>query len=191
MTNDKILKIIENLAFVVFLLVYWKLDLKMATVALMGWLSFLVLLAKILNEPLSKMQFYSWVAVMFLGTLTLVFDNELFIKFKMSLTNIALASTLAVSHIWGKKTIFERLFDSHLKAPKAMLRKLSCATILYLLFAAGLNYYVAESFDTQTWFKFKYIGMFILNALFIISALFYLKDYLKNIALSLEENQKK
>ena len=134
MPKGGILKVVENLAIVVFVGIYWKFDLRMATLALMGWLSFLVILARFLREKLTKLQLYSWIVVMILGTITLVFDNDSFIKLKTTIINLTIAGALGISHLWGNKTIIERMLGNHIKAPQTMLRKLSFATILYLIF---------------------------------------------------------
>lgn len=184
-----IIKTIENISAIIFLIAWWKYDLRIATLALMGWSSLLVLCARVLGVTLTKLQFYSWVVIISLGSITLLFDNDIYIKLKTTIIHFTLSSALLISHIYGKTTIIEKLFGERIKAPKDKLRTLNVSVALYLLFIGSLNYYIATNFNEVIWMKFKYIGIAILHTLFIFGALYYLKDYMHDFLEKIKEEQ--
>ena len=184
-----IIKAIENISAIIFLIAWWKYDLRIATLALMGWSSLLVLCARVLGVTLTKLQFYSWVVIISLGSITLLFDNDIYIKLKTTIIHFTLSSALLISHIYGKTTIIEKLFGEKIKAPKDKLRTLNVSVALYLLFIGSLNYYIATNFNEVIWMKFKYIGIAILHTLFIFGALYYLKDYMHDFLEKIKEEQ--
>lgn len=192
MSKSLVVKSLEFFSIVGFLgAFFWKKDLQFATAVLMVLMTIFVLAAKLLNEPLTKLQWGTWVIVIVLGFATLAFNNELFIKWKPTVVNAILSLILLGSHMIGGKTITERLLAEKVKAPASTLRRLNLALSLHLIFVGALNLFVAYSFDSEVWVNFKYFGILALNFIFMASTMYLMRDYLKEFLESLENQGSK
>ncbi len=188
MNKTSIVKSLEFSSIIGFGLAYWRYDLIIATTVLMALMTLFVVVAKILDEPLTKAQMISWVVVMVFGGMTVFLKDEAFIKWKPTVINSIFALLLWGSHVIGGKTILERLLASKLKCPTSMLRRLNCALAGYFALGGALNIYIAENFSNDVWVSFKIFGNLALNIIFISGSLYYLRDYLKDIAQSMNNN---
>lgn len=187
MNQGQIFKFLELLPVLGFGVAYWRFDLHVATIVLMAFMSFFIVAAKLCKEPLTRLQVGTWLVIMFLGAATLWSRDELFIKWKTTVINLVLALVFAGSHVFGNKTIAERLLAAKLAVPGAMLRKLNGAAVLYFLLVALLNLFVAYRFDTTVWVNFKLFGLLALNFLFFGGSVFYLRAYLKEFFEKMEK----
>lgn len=184
MNKVGVIKFIESLSGLIFLAVLWKYGFnsegfRYATISMMLTLSFLVVAAKILKVPLTPMQSSAWVLTMTLGSLSVFLNNPIYYKLKTTFLYWGVSFAFLVSHLWGKKTLLERLVGAKLKAPKKLIRKISLWTVIYLTCVASLNYYVATNYDTQVWTYFKYGALIGVNFIYMLFVLYKLKDYLK------------
>ena len=132
MSQNKILKFLENFSFIVFALVYWKFDLIMATKAMMVWFAIFVVTARIIGESLNKLQVFTCVVVFVLGGATVLLQDEAIIKWKTTAINSVLAIVFTIV-ILGRQTITERLLGDLLKAPANKLRMVNFFLILYFI----------------------------------------------------------
>jgi intracellular septation protein len=180
MNKTNVLKSLETLSVVGFGIAYWKYDLNTATLTLMALMTLFVVAVKVAGEKLTKLQFFSWLVIVVLGGAGILFRDETFIKWKTTIINGSLGMTFLLSHLFGDKTITERLLADKIKAPTSILKRLNLSVGFYFLFISALNLVVAYYFSTTLWVKFKIFGLLILNFTFVAGALFYLKDYLKD-----------
>lgn len=188
MNKAKLVRSLEFFSIIGFGLAYWKFDLQVATITLMALMTLFILSAKLLREPLNGLQMGTWFVVMILGSLTLLFDNDQVIKWKTTIINGVLALVFAGSHLFGQRTVAERLLMSRIKAPVRMLRNLNGAAVLYFLLIGSLNLMFAYYFTTTAWVNFKLFGSLALNLIFVAGSMYYLRDYLKDL---MEQSGKK
>lgn len=181
LTKSKVVKFLELVPAVAMGIAYLKYDLYVATLVLMIAMTVFVVSCKLLAEPLSKFQFWTWVAVLIFGGMTLYSQDMQFIKWKTTVFHSILASALALSHVVGEKTILEALLESKLTAPRLMLRRLNIAAIFYCLTIGGLNLLVASFYGDSEWVGFKIFGILAVNMVFIGGSIFYLRDYIKDL----------
>ena len=181
MSIDKIIKLLEILPAVGFILVMTKhVDLMVGTIIAMGLSTLFVTASKLTKSPLSKFQVGTWMAILVFGTLTLVLQNEVFIKLKTTVVNGTLSTLFLISHVFFKKTLVEYIFEAHLSAPRHKLRMVNVMAIFYFAFIAVLNYWVLNNLSNENWAMFKVVGISILNILFTFSIIVYLREHLKD-----------
>lgn len=139
-----------------------------ATAALM--IATLVALAvswKIMHR-LPIMPVVSGVVVVVFGSLTLILQDELFIKLKPTIVNVMFGSVLLGGLAFGK-SLLGIAFDSVFDLDAEGWRKLTLRWALFFFVLAGLNEVVWRNFTTDTWVTFKVFGIMPLTFLFALA----------------------
>ena len=117
--------------------------------------------------------------VLVFGALTLFLQDERFIKWKPTVLYASMAVVLAAALWVWKKNFLQVLLGSQLKLPDAVWSRLTVAWVLYFLFMAGINAWVAAYFSTEDWVNFKLWG-YIFPVVFIVGQGLYIARYLKD-----------
>ena len=132
-----------------------------------------------LDRRLQTMQKATLALVLVFGALTLGLHDERFIKWKPTVLYAGMALGLAAALWIWKKNLLQLLLGSQLRLPAAVWGRLTLAWILYFLFMATSNAYVAAYYSTETWMDFKLWG-YIFPVLFIVGQGFYVAPHLKD-----------
>ncbi len=164
---------------VLFFIAYKMYDIYIATaviiVATVVQIGYLYLKEK----RVEKIHIITLVLILLLGGLTLVLQDERFIKWKPSIVNWGFALVFLGSHYIGQKTIVERMMGQAITMPSAIWMRLSWLWIAFFIIAGVTNLYVAFNYDTDTWVNFKLFGLTGMTIVFIIIQSFYIKDYIQ------------
>lgn len=117
----------------------------------------------------------TWCMVLVMGGATLIFQDEIFIKWKPTAVYWALSLFFLGSQWFSQKTIVERMLEDNLKLtdPKIWVR-LNTLWALFFIVMGVINILVAYHFDTDTWVNFKLFGSLALTLVFVIAQAFYL-----------------
>ena len=117
--------------------------------------------------------------VLVFGALTLFLQDERFIKWKPTVLYASMAVVLAAALWVWKKNFLQVLLGIQLKLPDAVWSRLTVAWVLYFLFMAGINAWVAAYFSTEDWVNFKLWG-YVFPVVFIVGQGLYIARYLKD-----------
>ena len=132
-----------------------------------------------MDRKLQTMQKATLVLVLVFGALTLGLHDERFIKWKPTVLYTGMALGLAAA-LWGwKKNVLQLLLGSQLRLPAAVWNRLTLAWVLYFIFMAASNAFVAHFYSTETWMDFKLWG-YVFPLLFIVGQGLYVAPYLKD-----------
>jgi len=112
-----------------------------------------------------------------LGGATLVFKNELFIKWKPTAVYWTLALAFLISQLATPKPIIQRMAEQSMTLPRAIWHKLNVSWVLFFTLMGFANLYVVKHFDTDTWVNFKLFGTLGLTFVFIILQVLYMARY--------------
>ena len=112
------------------------------------------------------------------GGATIIFKNEMFVKWKPTAIFAAMAIAIGVSQFWFKKNPIAVIFNNQITAPEALWKKLSLAWIVFLLALALINLYFVYYQSTDAWFAMKTFGDMGLFLVFIIAQMFWLYPYM-------------
>jgi len=123
-----------------------------------------------LTRRLPIMALVSAVVVLVFGGLTLVFQNETFIKVKPTIIYLLFAGTL-LGGLLLRKPLLEIVFDQMFHLTEEGWRKLTVRWTLFFLLLALLNEIVWRTQSTDFWVAFKAFG--VLPLTFIFGALQY------------------
>lgn len=130
------------------------------------------------------------VLIMVFGGLTIILQDDVFIKWKPTLVNWLFAGVimgmLFLNARSGKKTALEFIMGKQLSLPPLVWKKLNWAWAVFFLLLGGLNIYFAFYFlpqaapqvRTEAWVNFKVFGLLGLIFLFIVLQMLYLARYL-------------
>ncbi|ARU06842.1 septation protein A [Comamonas serinivorans] len=111
-----------------------------------------------MERKLETMQKATLVLILVFGALTLGLHDDRFIKWKPTVLYVAIALVLAVGQ-WGfKKNLFKTMMGSQLPLPDRIWGHLSASFIVFSLFMAGLNAWVATYLSTEAYMNFKLWG---------------------------------
>jgi intracellular septation protein len=141
-----------------------------ATVVQMG------LIYKI-DHKLQMMHKITLALVLVFGTLTLVLQDDRFIKWKPTVLYAAMALGLAVALWIMKKNFLKIMLGSQLTLPENVWMRLNLIWIVYCVFMSVVNGYVAANFSTEAWVDFKLWG-YVFPLVFIVGQGFYISRYL-------------
>ena len=96
--------------------------------------------------------------LMVFGGLTVIFDDDIFIKLKPTIVNLMMAGGLAAGLALGRNFLKNILGTAFLLDDEGW-RILTIRWIGFFIFLAALNEVVWRSVDTDTWVSFKVFGM--------------------------------
>lgn len=132
-----------------------------------------------LDKKLSAMHKATLGLILVFGALTLALHDERFIKWKPTVLYTAMALALAVA-LWGyRRNFLKILLGSQLSLPDGVWTRLTVAWVIYCLFMAAINGYVAAFFSTDAWANFKLWG-YAFPLVFIIGQGFYVARHLED-----------
>lgn len=131
------------------------------------------------ERQLLPMQKATLVLILLFGSLTLALHDDRFIKWKPTVLYGAMAMALAVA-LWGyKKNFLKMLLGTQLELPARIWGRLNVAWVVYCVFMAALNGYVAAYFSTEAWVNFKLWG-YVFPIVFLVAQGLYISPYLKS-----------
>jgi intracellular septation protein len=149
----------------------------LATLVVMGATLMQVLVLKLLRQKIDVLLWVSLALVVVLGTLTLYFHSETFIKWKPTgLYWVMALGFWASQRFWGKNLLLSMLKDVEL--PDAVWRRLNWMWVAFFAGMGALNLVVAYSFSTSTWASFKVFGATALMFVFVLAQGMYLSRHL-------------
>ena len=124
-----------------------------------------------LYRRIPTMPFVSGVVIVIFGSLTLILQDDLFIKLKPTIVNTLFAVVLLGGLAVFKKPLLGLVFDGVIQLDEDGWRKLSLRWGLFFVFLAILNEIVWRGFSTDFWVAFKVFGIMPITILFALSQL--------------------
>jgi intracellular septation protein len=129
-------------------------------------------------RKIDLMLWVSLVLVVALGSATIWFRSETFIKWKPSVLYWVMGLAFWLSQLIFRKNLLKALIGSQLTLPAPVWQRLNFAWVAFFALMGLLNIYVAYSFSTDTWVNFKLFGGIGLMLLFTLGQGIYLSRYL-------------
>ena len=166
---------IEFIPIALFVVVYFTTrDIYVATAVLMAGVCIQVGYEKIFEKAITKRtQMIFWV-VMVAGAATLIFQDEVFIKWKPTIVNWLLCGALIGSQLLTRESLLRKMLGEHLTLPDHVWRNLTWGWSAGFFVAGGLNLAVAYNYSTDFWVTYKLIGGFAISLTYMIITMIYL-----------------
>jgi intracellular septation protein len=112
------------------------------------------------------MQLITLAMVIVLGGATLLFRNEMFIKWKPTAVYWVLGGVFALTALFSKKNLVQKMLEKNLTLPEKAWGILNTTWYSFFFLMGILNLFVVYNFDTDTWVNFKLFGTLVLTLLF-------------------------
>lgn len=140
----------------------------------------------IMHKKLENQHIINLVVILFFGGLTLIFQDDAFIKWKVTVINWIFGLVLLGSQFIGKKNIIQRQLDAAIKLPDPIWYRLNMMWVTFFMFCGLINIYVAffyglelsEEVRQEIWVEFKLYGMLGLTFVFMVFQIFYLQRHI-------------
>ena len=126
-----------------------------ATAVLMAATVLQVVVSYALTRELEKRLLWLLLAVMVFGGATLFFRNQMFIQWKPTIFNWALAIAFGGSQFIGDKNLMQRTLGSQIHLPKPVWSKLNLLWVSNFAIVGALNLVVAYGYSEEAWVSYK------------------------------------
>ena len=133
-----------------------------ATFAQIAWVWFR-------HRKVDTMLWVSLGIVSVFGSMTLIFHDETFIKWKPTVLYWAFAGALAGGMLFFRKNLIRSLLAEKIELPDAAWQKLNLSWIGFFVFMGFANLFVAYNFSTDDWVNFKLFGGTGLMLVFVLA----------------------
>jgi intracellular septation protein len=130
------------------------------------------------HGKVDKMLWMSLGIVVVFGGLTLVFQNDAFIKWKPTILYWAFAGSMIFGQMM-KKNAIRSMLGEQLTLPEAVWQRLNLWWIAFFAGMGVLNLVIAFNFPTDTWVNFKLFGGMGLMLLFVLAQGAFLAKYVE------------
>lgn len=174
----------DFLPIALFFIAYKFGDLYIATAVIIFSSLLHVIYSRYKTGVFQKMPLFTLFTITALGGATLLFKNEIFIKWKPTALYWLLALVLLISHVShhlkGSQLLLQRLLEKQLSLNTIIWRRLNISWVLFFLGLGALNLYIVYRFDTATWVSFKLFGTLGITLLFVLLQGLYMRQHLQD-----------
>lgn len=167
-------QLLDFLPLVVFFIFYKLYDIFVASGALIVATGLALVAGWVLYRKIEKMTLITFVLVAVFGTLTLVFHNDEFIKWKVTVIYSLFALVLLYSQFFMQQPLIKRLLGKELTLPEASWRRLNIAWALFFIVCGLANIYVAFWLSQDIWVNFKVFGLTVLTLIYTLLSGIYI-----------------
>ncbi|MEZ9237663.1 septation protein A [Shewanella sp. 10N.286.52.A9] len=172
-------QLLDFLPLVIFFAIYKFYDIYTATGALIAATAVQLIVSYILYKQVEKMHLITFAMVTFFGTLTLIFHDDAFIKWKVTIVYAFFAIALLVSQLIGKP-ILKSMLGKEMKCPDKIWVNVTWYWVAFFV-ACGLgNIYIAFSLPLETWVNFKVFGLTALTLVNTVVTVMYLYKHMEH-----------
>ena len=148
------------------------------TAVLMGATVAQMALIYAIDRRLQTMHKVTLVLILLFGTLTLLLQDDRFIKWKPTVLYGAMSLALAIA-LWAfRRNFLKMLLGGQLGLPDSVWLRLNIAWIAYCAFMSAINAYGVMNFSTEAWVNFKLWG-YVFPLVFLVGQGIYIAPHLK------------
>lgn len=185
--------LLEYLPLILFFAVYKFVDIYWATGVLIITSTIQLAYHHFAHGKIATRHWIFFGIALVLGGLTILFQDEQFIKWKATIIYAVLAVSLLISRYIFKKNLVEKALlgvlksaseqndkskPSNIELPKHICEQLNIMWVAILTFIAGLNIYIAYNFSLDFWVNFKVFGLMGITFIAIMLTMFKIYKYL-------------
>ncbi|MBT7229192.1 MAG: septation protein A [Gammaproteobacteria bacterium] len=172
---------------ILFFIAYKSYDIFVATGVAIAASALQVTLFWIKHRRFEKMHLVTLGLITVLGGATLIFQDAIFIKWKVSVVNWIFGLVFIGSLYFGEKPLAQRMMGGSVTLPRNIWVRLNWSWGIFFIIVGLINVYVAfyygleldEKSREDIWVNFKLFGVMGLTFTFVIAQAFYMTRYIE------------
>ena len=182
------LALFEYAPLILFFILYKTMDIFWATSVLIGASILQIAYYFFIEKKVATKHWVLFGLAVGLGSLTILFQDEQFIKWKATVVYAGFATILLASRYIFKKNLMAKMLGSILESsneskakieiPKALWDKVNLMWCVFLYLIAVVNIYIAYTFSLDFWVNFKVFGITVATFIALIITIAMLYKYL-------------
>jgi intracellular septation protein len=172
------LAFLEYIPIIAFFIVYKTVDIYWASGALVAGTLLSMIITKLMGHKIKKSTLAIFFFALVMSTLTIIFRDEQFIKWKFTVLYFCFGSALVISRYALKKNLAKRAMQSIFTLPEFVWDRVNIAWAAFFIFCSGLNLYVAANWSLDSWVNFKVFGVMGMTFVYLLLTVFYVYRYL-------------
>ena len=165
-------QLIEFIPLIIFFALYKMYDIYTATGALIVASILQVLVLWLMYKKIEKMQIVTAALVSVFGGMTLFFQDDNFIKWKVTIVYILFAAGLLITHLMGKSLI-KGMLGKEITLPEQVWRNINHAWVAFFAVLAVVNIAIAYQMPLDVWVNFKVFGLMALTLIYTLATGIY------------------
>ncbi len=178
-------QIIDFLPVLAFFIAYKLSNIFTATGVLIGASMLQVLVTRLITGKFKKLQIYLFLVLLLMGSLTILFHNADFLKWKVTVIELILAAAFFISQKMGRPLV--GLLFKNINVPLKIINKINMQWCIFSIFIAILNLLVAfglpmymedQEAALNYWVNFKVWGVLLLSIVISITTVMQLIPYM-------------
>ncbi len=138
-----------------------------------------ILWIKAKGRKVDTMLWVSLGLVTLLGSATIYFHSENFIKWKPTVLYWVMGGSLLVGQLVFKKNGIKSLMGAQMTLPDTIWRTVNFSWVAFFAVMGFINLWVAFNFSTSTWVNFKLFGGMGLMLVFVLAQALLLNKHIK------------
>ena len=162
-------------------------DIYVSTLVAMAASLAQVVFIRIRHQRFETTHLVTLFVILLFGGMTLIFQDDMFIKWKPTIVNWLFSVLILGSQLLGRRTALQLLLGKSLTLPDRIWRNVNMSWGIFFLVVGLLNVYVAfyyrpelsEQVRTDFWVNFKVFGLMGLTLVFAIGQMLCIAKYLK------------
>ncbi|KFZ37963.1 septation protein A [Shewanella mangrovi] len=166
-------QILDFLPLIIFFAVYKFYDIYIASGVLVAATTVQLLITYIIYRKIEKMLLFTFAMVAVFGTLTIVFHNDAFIKWKVTIINWLFAAALVISHFM-KQPLIKRMLGAEFSVKEQVWTRITWYWVCFFMLCSFANLYVAFQMSQEAWVDFKVFGLTGATLVSTLLTVFYL-----------------
>lgn len=134
----------------------------------------------LMKGKMDIMQAVSLCLIIVFGGLTIILQNDLFIKWKPTIL-FWLISLIMLFGCLTRKNILRSLMGKEITLPDRIWNEMMWVWVVFFALLGASNLYVAYNYETSTWVTYKVFGVMGLMGLFFIAQGVYMQGIINDI----------
>ena len=152
---------------------FYDYDIMIATKYLMVFSVASIAITYYCEKTIPKVMLYSTIAIVLLGSITLLTKDSSFIKMKPTIIYLLFSLVIFVG-LLKKKILLKSLLGKGMLLPDRVWIILSKRFCYFFIFLALLNEFIWRNYSEVFWVKFKVFGITTLLMIFILSQVLFI-----------------
>ena len=111
------------------------------------------------DKKVEKVLLFNGVMITFLGGLTILLQDKMFIMWKPSVLYWCFALILLFSNVFLRKNLVQMALDKQVELKSKFWNVINWYTSIFFVLLGFINLYVAYNFSEDTWVNFKLFGI--------------------------------